>query len=80
MTQYRRGTLFTIACFAGLAAYAERHDASVDGISVRDSAGMEIVEHTAEYIAALPEWTIDSVPLVHIAGDARAFRGSERHQ
>lgn len=70
MTHYRRSTLFTFACFAALAACSERQSASVNGISVRDSAGTEIVEHTAEYIAALPEWTIDSVPLVHIAGDA----------
>ncbi|MBC8088661.1 MAG: hypothetical protein H7Z40_15465 [Phycisphaerae bacterium] len=51
-------------------ACGDRTQASVSGIVVRDSAGVEIVEHTAAYIASLPQWTIDTAPLVHIAGDA----------
>lgn len=44
--------------------------ATSKGISVRDSAGIQIVEHTAEYMAALPTWTIDSVPIAQVVGDA----------
>ena len=36
---------------------------------MRDSAGVEIVEHSAEFIAALPRWTIASEPTVRIDGD-----------
>lgn len=39
------------------------------GLVVRDSAGVEIVEHSAAYIAALPVWTIDTAPAVRIPGD-----------
>ena len=35
---------------------------SAAGKAVRDCAGVSIVEHSAGYIAALPEWTIDSTP------------------
>ena len=42
---------------------------SVAGKTVRDSAGVSIVEHSAAYIAALPEWTIDSTPLQELRGD-----------
>ena len=69
MTQSIR-KIFAATCIAGALACSERTPASVSGIVVRDSAGVEIVEHTAAYIASLPQWTIDTVPLVHIAGDA----------
>jgi len=35
---------------------------------VRDSAGIEIVEHSAELIAALPVWTVQGEPIVDIGG------------
>lgn len=35
----------------------------------RDSAGVSIVEHSAAFMAALPEWTIDSMPIRQIRGD-----------
>jgi len=35
---------------------------------VRDSAGVEIIEHSAELIATLPVWTVQGEPLVDIGG------------
>lgn len=35
---------------------------------VRDSAGIEIVEHSAELIAALPEWGVVGEPVVDLGG------------
>ena len=69
MTQSIRRVL-AAACLATATACSDRTRASDSRIVVRDSAGVEIVEHTAASIAALPQWTIDTVPLVHIAGDA----------
>jgi|GEM_PF-975182 len=62
--------LLAVAGFVSATGCGDRTHASDTGIVVRDSAGVEIVEHTAAYIASLPRWTIDTVPLVHIAGDA----------
>lgn len=45
-------------------------DRSAAGKTARDSAGVSIVEHSAEYMAALPEWTLDSTPLQELRGDA----------
>ena len=58
------------ACIAGALACGERTQPSASGMVVRDSAGVEIVEHTASNIALLPHWTIDTAPVVHIAGNA----------
>lgn len=59
-------------CFlvAALGACRTRESTSARGVVVRDSAGVEIVEHTADAIAALPEWTIDTVPLAQLVGDS----------
>jgi hypothetical protein len=43
---------------------------SATGKTARDSAGVSIVEHSAAYMAALPEWTLDSTPLQELRGDA----------
>lgn len=45
-------------------------DRSAAGHTTRDSAGVSIVEHSAEFMAALPEWTIDTTPLQELRGDA----------
>ena len=43
-------------------------------VNVRDSAGVQIVEHDAATIAALPVWTIDSTPELELAtSDDDAF-------
>jgi len=42
----------------------------VAGKTVRDSADVSIVEHSAAYMAVLPEWTIDSTPQQELRGDA----------
>lgn len=53
-----------------LTACGSSGEKSVAGKIVRDSAGVSIVEHSAEYIAALPEFTIDTAtPLRHVRGD-----------
>jgi hypothetical protein len=39
-----------------------------DGLVVRDSAGVEIVEHSAAYIAALPVWTVEGEPVLDLGG------------
>lgn len=40
------------------------------GITVRDSAGIAIVEHSAEAIAALPVWEVDGAPILDLgSGD-----------
>lgn len=39
-----------------------------EGLVVRDSAGVEIVEHSAEYIAALPVWGVDGDPVLDLGG------------
>jgi len=49
-----------------------------DGITVRDSAGVEIVEHPAGFEEALPSWVVDSVPLVDLGG--REEPGHDLHQ
>lgn len=35
---------------------------------MRDSAGVQIVEHAADLPASLPEWPVDTVPMVDIGG------------
>ncbi len=52
-----------------LAACGGTPDPSVTALVVRDSAGVAIVEQTAEHIAALPTWTIDTAPVLRIDGD-----------
>lgn len=47
----------TLTACAGSAA-----DTPAPAIATRDSAGVPIVEHPAAAIAALPTWTIDTVP------------------
>ena len=39
-----------------------------DGLVVRNSAGVEIVEHLAAYIAALPVWTVEGEPVLDLGG------------
>ncbi|WP_298272801.1 hypothetical protein [Gemmatimonas sp.] len=58
--------LFMLALHA-CTGTAERSDT---GKTARDSAGVSIVEHSAAYMAALPEWTLDSTPLQELRGDA----------
>lgn len=41
---------------------------AVEGLVVRDSAGIEIVEHAAEYIAALPVWGVEGEPILDLGG------------
>lgn len=62
---------FCIAVLALLnaCAGAGAGDTFAAGKTVRDSAGVSIVEYSAAYIAALPEWTIDSTPLQELRGD-----------
>ena len=48
-----------IACGTSDRTAAAKH-------TVRDSAGVSILKHSAEFIAALPEWTIESVPLTQV--------------
>jgi len=52
-----------------LNACADSAEQSVAGRTVRDSASVSIVEHSAAYLAALPEWTIDSTPLQELRDD-----------
>lgn len=58
-----------IAFIALLSACTGDTGQSAVSKTVRDSAGVSIVEHSAAYIAALPEWTIDSLPLQELRGD-----------
>lgn len=53
--------LLVVACGVGSGPGGE-------GLVVRDSAGIEIVEHSAEYIAALPEWGVDGEPVLELGG------------
>jgi hypothetical protein len=39
-----------------------------EGLVVRDSAGVEIVEHSAAYLAALPVWTVEGEPVLELGG------------
>ena len=59
-----------LATVASLACGTSGDTTASDGIVVRDSAGVEIVENSAEAVAALPQWTIDTAPVLRIAGDA----------
>lgn len=58
-----------LLCLLSLNACTSTGERSASGRTVRDSAGVTIVEHSAAYMAALPEWTIDSVPLQELRGD-----------
>jgi hypothetical protein len=58
------GVVLALAGCAGTSGDASR------GVVVRDSAGVEIVENSAEHVAALPVWTLDTVPIARVAGDA----------
>ncbi|MEO7363461.1 MAG: hypothetical protein ABI120_24215 [Gemmatimonadaceae bacterium] len=58
-----------IVFLALLNACTGARDQSTAGKTVRDSAGVSIVEHSAAFIAALPAWTIDSTPLQELRGD-----------
>lgn len=55
-----------------------------EGLVVRDSAGVEIVEHSAAYIAALPVWGVDGEPVLelgsgdHPAEEFTSIRGALR--
>lgn len=46
--------------------------------AIRDSAGVAIVDHTAEQIAALPTWELDTAPRLRIAGDSASPFGNIR--
>ena len=46
------------------------------GIAIRDSAGIQIVEHAAGYEATLPVWTLAETPVLDIGADsAEEFHG-----
>ena len=66
MTRRYGCLLFTVVLHA-CTSTVERRAA---GKTVRDSAGVSIVEHSAAFMAALPEWTIDSTPQQELRGDA----------
>lgn len=40
----------------------------VEGLAVRDSAGIEIVEHSAGFIAGLPVWDLEPEPILDLGG------------
>lgn len=63
----RSGWLLLLMALNACAGTAER---SAAGKTVRDSAGVSIVAHSADFMAALPEWTLDSTPLQELRGDA----------
>ena len=44
----------------------------VPAVAVRDSAGIRIIEHSADAMARLPEWQVDPEPAVTIGGSADA--------
>jgi hypothetical protein len=52
---------------AAIAACAPNADTSSGRVTVRDSAGVQIVEHDAAAVAALPVWTIDTSPELELA-------------
>ncbi len=54
--------------FGALVGCGEGDAGDADGLVVRDSAGMEIVEHSAAYIAALPVWGVDGEPILELGG------------
>jgi hypothetical protein len=72
-----RAALWSAVCVAATAC-ATPPDQATQGLTVRDSAGVEIVEHSAEYIAALPRWTIDSVRTVRIDRERPVRRSTFR--
>ncbi|HLB55397.1 MAG TPA: hypothetical protein VJK71_09845, partial [Gemmatimonadales bacterium] len=49
-----------------------------DSMGVRDTAGVEIVEHPAGFEESLPKWVVDSTPLVDIGG--REEPGHDLHR
>jgi len=59
---------FVAAVFVtGAIACAKPVDAGrEEAVTVRDSADITIVEHTAAQVAALPVWTIDTAPLLRL--------------
>ena len=58
-----------IPCTVVLAACSTDATREASAVVMRDSAGIAIVEQTAAHIAALPTWTIDTVPVLRIDGD-----------
>jgi hypothetical protein len=59
-----------VLCLLIVNACTSTGERSAPGQTVRDSAGGSIVEHSAAHMAALPEWTIDSMPLQELRGDS----------
>lgn len=59
-----------LLCLLSVSACTSTSERSDSGRTVRDSAGVSIVEHSAAYMAALPVWTIDSLPIQELRGDA----------
>lgn len=58
-----------LAAMLSLTACTAATERSGSGRTMRDSAGVSIVEHSASLIASLPEWTIDTAPLAELRGD-----------
>lgn len=59
-----RAALPTLAF--GLAACSTDPAATRGGVTVRDSADVQLVEHDAAAVAALPVWTIDTTPTLQL--------------
>ncbi|HEX7024405.1 MAG TPA: hypothetical protein VF187_06275, partial [Gemmatimonadales bacterium] len=69
MNGKRPSLRFTAAAALVLAACGPRGEVRRGSqATVRDSAGVQIVEHAADLPASLPEWPVDTVPLVDIGG------------
>lgn len=62
--------IYWIVFILALNACTRAAEQSTEGKTIRDSAGESIVEHSAAYMTALPEWTIDSTPLQMLSGDS----------
>lgn len=62
------GRWMWLIVFGALVGCGEGGAGEADGLVVRDSAGVEIVEHSAAYIAALPVWGVDGDPVLDLGG------------
>lgn len=85
LVQFTRAALYSTLhrsgaalAFLGCLACGDRAAVQADATSAirtRDSAGVSIVEHGATLIQTLPEWTIDTIPVLRISGDENTFTG-----
>ena len=63
-------TAALVAAAAAFGACSSGQQSNTPGVTVRDSAGVNIVLHSAEAMAALPVWTIADAPVEEVTAGA----------